>query len=207
MAKGERIRKLREQYKMTQDELAEKLKTTKQTIYKYETGVITNIPSDKIEELALLFNVEPSYLMGWENTTAFEHDTPTNLITPAAYPLPILGTICAGNGILCEESFEGYFFVDNTIRANYCLHVKGDSMVDAEIYDGDIVFIRKEYDYEDGKIYAVVVGAECNAVLKKLYRDNDKIILQPCNSNYKPVIVNPDDVFIVGECVGVYRAY
>ncbi len=66
MAKGERIKALREQIGMTQDELAEKLNTTKQTIYKYEMGIITNIPSDKIEELAKLFGVSPSYLMGWD---------------------------------------------------------------------------------------------------------------------------------------------
>lgn len=66
MAKGERIKALREQRGMTQDELAEKLGTTKQTVYKYETGVITNIPSDKIEEMAALFGVTPSYLMGWD---------------------------------------------------------------------------------------------------------------------------------------------
>ena len=66
MAKGERIKALREQFGMTQDELAEKLGTTKQTIYKYETGVVTNIPSDKIEEMAALFGVTPSYLMGWD---------------------------------------------------------------------------------------------------------------------------------------------
>ena len=66
MAKGERIKALREKNGMTQDELAEKLGTTKQTVYKYETGVITNIPSDKIEEMAALFGVTPSYLMGWD---------------------------------------------------------------------------------------------------------------------------------------------
>lgn len=67
MAKGDRIRALRERFGLTQDELAEKIGTTKQTIYKYETGVITNIPSDKIEEMAALFGVSPSYLMGWDD--------------------------------------------------------------------------------------------------------------------------------------------
>ena len=66
MAKGERIKVLREQFGMTQEELAEKLGTTKQTIFKYETNVITNIPSDKIETMAKLFCVSPAYIMGWE---------------------------------------------------------------------------------------------------------------------------------------------
>lgn len=66
MAKGERIKVLREHFGFTQDELAEKIGTTKQTIYKYETGLITNIPSDKIEAMAELFGVSPSFLMGWD---------------------------------------------------------------------------------------------------------------------------------------------
>ena len=67
MAKGERIKALREQFGMTQDELAEKIGTTKQTVYKYEMGIITNVPSDKIEAMADLFGVSPSYLMGWDD--------------------------------------------------------------------------------------------------------------------------------------------
>lgn len=67
MAKGERIKALREQFGLTQEELAEKLGTTKQTVFKYETDVISNIPSDKIEKMAELFGVDPSYLMGWDD--------------------------------------------------------------------------------------------------------------------------------------------
>ena len=66
MAKGDRIKVLREKFGLTQEELAEKLGTTKQTIFKYETNVITNIPSDKIEKMAELFGVSPAYLMGWD---------------------------------------------------------------------------------------------------------------------------------------------
>lgn len=64
---GERIKQLREANSLTQEELARRLETSKQTIYKYENQVITNIPSDKIELLAKIFNVSPIYLMGWEN--------------------------------------------------------------------------------------------------------------------------------------------
>lgn len=66
MTIGERIKLLRDEKKISQTELAEILNTTKQNIYKYENGIITNIPSDKIEKIARFFNVSPSYLMGWE---------------------------------------------------------------------------------------------------------------------------------------------
>lgn len=67
MTTSNRIKRLRKEAKISQVELAKKLGTTKQTIYKYENGIITNIPSDKIELMAMLFNTTPMYLMGWEN--------------------------------------------------------------------------------------------------------------------------------------------
>ena len=66
MTVGERIKKQREALSMTQTALADKVGTTKQNIYKYETGIITNIPSDRLEAIAAALNVSPSYLMGWE---------------------------------------------------------------------------------------------------------------------------------------------
>ena len=135
-----------------------------------------------------------------------ERPLPSNIITPSAHAVPILGTICAGSGVYCEENFEGYFFVDRTIKADYCLKVKGNSMIDAGIYDGDVAFIRKEFDYEDGEIYAVCWGAEESASLKKLYKVDNRIMLQPCNAEYSAILADADDVCIVGECVGTYHA-
>ena len=131
---------------------------------------------------------------------------PSNIMVPAGRQIPILGTICAGNGIHCEENFEGYFLVDRSIKADYCLRVKGDSMIDANIYDGDVAFLKKDFDFIDGEIYAVCYGAEESASLKKLYKADDKIMLQPCNSDYAAAFVNVDDVVIVGECIGTYHA-
>ena len=118
----------------------------------------------------------------------------------------MLGQICAGDGILAEENFEGYFFVDNSIRADYCLRVEGDSMRDASIYHGDIAFLKKNYALQDGNIYAVVFGEDNAATLKHVYRQgNDTIVLLPANQNYSPIVVNAEEVLIVGECVGVYH--
>jgi transcriptional regulator with XRE-family HTH domain len=66
MTKGQRIKELRERRQMTQEELAKKLNTTKQTISKYEKDIVTNIPSDRIEELSVVLNSTPEYIMGWE---------------------------------------------------------------------------------------------------------------------------------------------
>jgi transcriptional regulator with XRE-family HTH domain len=66
MSKGEKIRKLREQNNLTQEQLAKKLNTTKQTISKYEKGIVTNIPSDRLETMAEILNTTPEYILGWE---------------------------------------------------------------------------------------------------------------------------------------------
>lgn len=70
MTIGNRIKNLRTQIGLSQSELAEMIGTIKQTIYKYETGIITNIPSDKIEQMAKIFKVSPSYIMGWNDNTS-----------------------------------------------------------------------------------------------------------------------------------------
>lgn len=74
MTVGDRIRIKREELKISQKELADRLKTTKQTIYKYEMNIVTNIPSDKIEEMARILEVSPSYLMGWESNSEIKNE-------------------------------------------------------------------------------------------------------------------------------------
>lgn len=131
----------------------------------------------------------------------------TNVTYPTGKPVPILGTICAGNGIWCEENFEGNFFVDESIKADLCVRVKGDSMVDAGIYNGDIAFIKKVCEYESGKIYAVRINSDCEAVLKKITWSDDTVVLSPCNSNgnFTSIITSGKDVSIIGEFIGVYH--
>lgn len=69
MDKGQRIKRLRKLKRISQSDLAQMLGTSKQNIYKYETGIVTNIPSDKIELMAQIFNVSPCYIMGWDQST------------------------------------------------------------------------------------------------------------------------------------------
>lgn len=201
------IRFLRKQRNLTQEELAEMVGYKSfTTIQKWETG--DSEPNmGVLRQLADIFHLSISELMETDlESKATSRPLPSNIITPAAYAVPILGTICAGSGIHCEENFQGHFYVDHTIKADYCLKVKGDSMIDAGIYDGDFAFIRKSFDYSDGDIYAVCWGAEESASLKKLYKMDDKVMLQPCNSDYAPTLVDADDIYIVGECIGTYHA-
>lgn len=202
MTVGERIKSLREKQGMTLEELGNKVGVGKSTVRKWENGMIENMRRDKIAKLASALGVTPLYLMGWDNQNVV---LPSNVSVPAARPVPILGTICAGDGIYAEQNFSGYFFVDQSIRADCCLYVHGDSMVDAGIKDGDIAFLRQDEEIEDGDICGVVLKDSDEAVLKKLYRADRHLILQPCNSAYKPIIKVPEDVRIVGKMIGIFH--
>lgn len=197
MTVGERIKNLREQQGMTLEELGNKVGVGKSTVRKWENGMIENMRRDKIAKLASALGVTPLYLMGWENK---EQPLPSNISVPAAYPVPILGTIGCGEGPIGEQNFDGFFYIDRTIRADYALHTKGDSMIDAGIQDGDVAFLIKDFDFEDGQIYAVVFGADNEAMLKKVYRTGDsKVVLQPCNPAYAPIVLDQGDVRVVGK--------
>lgn len=194
---------------LSQSELCDKADINKGALSSYLSG--RYFPKQiALEKLSSALNVSISYLMGFDTDDKTDkrdsRPLPSNIMVPAGRQIPILGTICAGNGIHCEENFEGYFLVDRSIKADYCLKVKGDSMVDANIYDGDVAFLRKDFDFMDGEIYAVCYGAEESASLKKLYKVDNKMMLQPCNSDYTAEFVDSDDVVIVGECIGTYHA-
>jgi repressor LexA len=202
MTFGERVRARREQLDMTQDELAKKLGyKSRSSVNKIELDQ-RNMKQSQIVSLANALQTTPGYLMGWKEN---EHPIPSNIFIPAAHGIPILGTICCGDGIYAEQNYDGMFFVDSSIKADCCLHVHGDSMIDAGIRDGDIAFIQKGTDIDDGDICGIVLRDSNEAVLKKIFKSDGHLILQPCNTQYKPIIEDPDNVLIVGEMVGVYH--
>lgn len=111
MTIGERIKLHREKANLTQDELAKQLNTTKQTVYKYENNVVTNIPSDKIEKMAELFGVNPGYLMGWEGDHFSGEKTDMifdNIFPVSIKKFPLLGEIACGEPIFVNEDRESY---------------------------------------------------------------------------------------------------
>lgn len=200
MSIADNIKLIREKFNLTQDELGAIAGVSGGAVSTWERGT-AEPRMGAVQRISDRLNISKADIVG-----DYSRPLPSNIMVPAGRQIPILGTICAGNGIYCEENFEGYFFVDRSIKADYCLRVKGDSMIDANIYDGDVAFIRKDFDFIDGEIYAVCYGVEESASLKKLYKAADKIMLQPCNSDYAAAFVDVDDVVIVGECIGTYHA-
>ena len=164
---------------------------------------------DKIELMANYFNIEKSDLIEEHNKESVQSDRPlpSNIILPSAHKLPIMGTICAGDGVVCEDDYQGAFIVDIDVKADYCLKVHGDSMIGANIYDGDIVFISKSYDFVQDQIYAIERLDYNEASLKRVTQDGDTLILNPCNPEYHAMVTDYEDVRIIGRCVGVLHKY
>ncbi len=189
MTIGERIKLHREKANLTQDELAKQLNTTKQTIYKYENNVVTNIPSDKIEKMAELFGVNPGYLMGWSdipNSPENEAKRFDNIFPVSIKKFPLLGEIACGEPIFVNEDRESYVLSGTDINADFCLKAKGDSMIGARIFDGDVVFIKKTEIVDNGEIAAIVIDDE--VLLKRFYYfpDESLLTLQSENPKYPP---------------------
>lgn len=198
------IKEKRIEKKYTMKELAEKVGVSEATVSRWESGEIANMKRDGIMKLSEVLDIPPSVILGIQDDKSLEGVT--NLIRPSVKPVPILGNICAGSGVWCEDNFDGYFFIDNSVKADMCLRVKGDSMTEAGIDDGDYAFIKETYDYINGRIYAVRINDDCDAVLKKITIQEETIILSPCNDEYEPILKRLDEVSIIGECIGTYHA-
>ena len=200
MEKSERIRSRREALGMTQTELADALSTTKQNIYKYENGIISNIPSDKIEAMAEILKTTPAYLMGWEEETVL----PPN-IEPlgSMQKIPLVGQIACGTPILAEQNIDDYVDLPGHIRADFALTCKGESMIGAGIRTGDIVYIRKQEEVENGQIAAVMVGGD-EATLKRVYTKPGVVQLVAENPNIAPAVFigkEAEQIHIIGLAV------
>lgn len=204
MTIGEKIKLLRIQSNLTQEELANYANTTKQTIHKYETGIITNIPANKIKAISEKLGTTPAYLMGWETGTSTDIYNYENVIpVPNMKKVPLVGTIMCGEPILAVENIECEVNMPENIRADFALRCKGDSMIDAHIYDGDIVYIRQQPIVDNGEIAAVLIGEE--ATLKRFYRNGDTVTLMPCNPRYSPFVYTGEqlnEIRVLGKAVG-----
>jgi len=165
MTLGDKIRAAREAAGLTQEELGKKCGTTKQTIYKYEIGKITNIPLDRLEKIADIVGVTTTSLLGWEPEDRPSIPTASNILPmPEMRKIPLLGTIACGAPVLAEEHIEGQVDILVHIHADFALTCKGDSMINARIFDGDIVYIRQQDTVENGEIAAVLIETEAQAI-------------------------------------------
>lgn len=188
MTKGDRIKQLREQKDISQTELAERVGTTKQNIYKYETGVITNIPSDKIEAIAQFFNVSPAYIMGWESDFLRE--------PPQMFFCKYYHSVSAGIGTRADDTTDtyGYYFSCQS-QAEHCfaVDVQGDSMI-PKLLDGDIAIVDTEAEPQNGDIVVFYDKSDELGYIKRINRSDNVVMFISDNPSYAPMVFPLSDI-------------
>lgn len=125
---------------------------------------------------------------------------------PEATEIPVLGRIRAGAPILAEENIEGFIAVANEIargKETFALKVKGDSMMEDGIFDGDYVIISRQETADNGDIVCALIGNE--ATLKRIQRTGSEVILKPANPKYEPIVVSKGEFRVLGKATGVIR--
>ena len=205
---GSILKNLRTSRGITQGELATMLDVSRSTVGMYETGG-REPDFETMEAIADIFNVDMDYLMG-RTQVERKHpiSPPRKEIPPGFQPLPemmqvpLIGTIACGTPILAEENLDGTVEAPDHVRADFALRCKGDSMINARIFDGDIVYIRQQESVEHGEIAAVLIGDE--ATLKRVYIYDDCISLEAENPQYKPMVYRGEEmnnIRILGKAV------
>ena len=206
---SKRLRYILELNNMKQQDLADKSGVSKYSISQYlgQRSIPSNLSAGK---MAKVLNVDPMWLMGYDvpmkkddpdSGTGFDNIYPIEL-----HKIPILGSVACGEPILMSEERENYIMSGTDIKADFCLKAKGDSMINARIHDGDVVFIRKQDIVENGEIAAVVVNNESEATLKRFYyyRDRATLILKPENPAYEDLIFQNEElneVHVLGKSI------
>ena len=193
------LRQRRKELGLTLAQIADMMDVAEATVQRWESGNIKSIRHEKIGKLAEILQVPPASLMGWD-TASFAG---SNIIPlPEMRRIPLIGTIACGAPILAEEHIEDYVKIPKHIKADFALTCKGDSMINARIYDGDIVYIRRQETVENGEIAAVLIDNE--ATLKRVKIYDDHISLEPENPLYRPLVYWNEEmanVKILGKAV------
>lgn len=201
MTKGEKIKDLRKTLGMSQVELAKRIGVSKQTLYKYENNIITNIPSDKIELLSNVLQTTPADIMGWEPTQITAKDVEQSLKNSISNirritKIPLLGSAPCGKPNLTFDDYRYAEFVDFSHYKHkdeyYALRATGDSMY-PKIEDGDIMIVHYQQDVEDGQIAIVRVNGD-EATCKKIRKYKHGLELIPVNTNYERIFYTSEEV-------------
>lgn len=204
---ADNIRYCRERKGWTQAQLADYFHLSSyQQVGKWERS-ITAPRSKTLAQLAYLFgeSMNDLYTRSIKELDVERANKPKNIIDlPQTNKIPILGTIACGEPVLAEQNYEG--FTESPVKnADFALICKGDSMRNAGINDGDIVYVKQVPEVENGKIAAVLIDGE--ATLKRVYRFPDRLLLHPENPAYPDqVYTEQNEVKILGLAVA-YTAY
>lgn len=177
----ERLERALSERNMSPAELSRRAGVGEGAISQYRKGAY-KASQRNLEKIATALGVSVSWLMGSDVTApAASNIEPM----PTMQKIPLLGTIACGEPILAADNIEDEVDIPEHIRADFALRCKGDSMINARIFDGDIVYIRQQQEVNNGQIAAVLIGDE--ATLKRVYYYPGRLELRPENPTF-PVL-------------------
>lgn len=188
MTLGDRIRSRREELRMSQEELATRLGyKSRSTIAKIESGE-NDLTQSKIVAFAEALSTTARWLLDYDdsNTTL-----PPGAHRPQFKKVPMLGYAAAGQPLEDLNQDTPYYDIENKYDVDFCITVRGDSMIDANINDGDIVFIKSMPEVPNGKIACVEIDNE-KVCLKRFYKAGKTVSLASANSKYAPMFFTED---------------
>lgn len=195
---------IRDKKNLRDSDVAKGAKVTKSTFSDWKAG--RYVPKhEKLKKIADFLNVSIEYLSTGEEKKK-EYDNISNIYKVEKRILPMLGEIACGEPKYTNEDRESYIMAGTNIDADFCLKAKGDSMVNARILDGDIVFIKQQDIVENGEIAAVVVNNDSEATLKRFfyYQEKSLLILKPENPAYEDQIYQGEElnqVHVLGKAI------
>lgn len=199
------LRDIRKERGKTQKQIAKLLGISQQSYSAYENGV-SQPPRDALIKLAEYYQVSTDYLLDRTNlpTSTQGQVTFSNIFPVEKRKIPFLGKIACGEPIFAEEEKGVYVEALSDLHVDFCLQAKGDSMINARIKDGDIVFIRSQPEVNNGEIAAVAIGD--TATLKRVYYypEKNQITLQAENPAFPPLTyvgAELEEIRILGKAV------
>lgn len=202
----EKLFRLKEARGLTTEALSGRSGVPKGTINKLLTGETRNPTSQTLKKLAVALGCPLEELLGKPSEIpgvfrlGEKRSESAELVHVQRRPVPVLGEIAAGEPIFCDENVE--FAACDTVGCDFALRVRGDSMIGARLFDGDLVFIRRQEDVDDGQIAAVVVDG--HATLKRVYHVPGGLHLLSENPKYPPMrflFEEHEDLRILGLAV------
>lgn len=199
------LRDIRKERGKTQKQIAKLLGISQQSYSAYENGV-SQPPRDALIKLAEYYQVSTDYLLDRTNlpTSTQGQVTFSNVFPVEKRKIPFWGKIACGEPIFAEEKKGVYVEALSDLHVDFCLQAKGDSMINARIKDGDIVFIRSQPEVNNGEIAAVAIGD--TATLKRVYYypEKNQITLQAENPAFPPLTyvgAELEEIRILGKAV------
>ena len=205
------IRYLRRKRGFSQEYIAAKMGyKSYTTIQKWEMGT-SEPPLKKLSQLSGILSADMDAMVHIDLEAQDMEDStplPAGLIPlPGTKVVPLLGDIACGTPILAEENILDYITMPDKYSGNFALRCKGDSMINARIFDGDIVYIRQQPEIENGEIAAVMIDGE--ATLKRFYKYTDKIVLRAENPIYRDLVYTEEEyhnISIIGKALAFLSA-